>query len=76
GEMLYSAASTHLLSAILTMVGRRSTLTWARERLGPVECFRIGAWERDPQGIYIGGNQGARSARSLLAFGELYRNGG
>jgi CubicO group peptidase (beta-lactamase class C family) len=76
GEMLYSTASTHLLSAILTKVGRRSTLALAREWLGPVDGFRIGAWERDPQGTYLGGNQMAMSARSLLAFGELYRNGG
>ncbi|MFP5077142.1 serine hydrolase domain-containing protein [Rhizobium sp. YIM 134829] len=76
GPMLYSTASTHLLSAILTKVSGKSTLTLAREWLGPVEGFRIGAWERDPQGIYLGGNQMAMSARSLLAFGELYRNGG
>ncbi len=76
GAMLYSTASTHILSAILTKVGGRSTLVLAREWLGPVEGFHIGAWERDPQGIYLGGNQMAMSARSLLAFGELYRNGG
>ncbi|OQP86243.1 6-aminohexanoate hydrolase [Rhizobium rhizosphaerae] len=76
GDMLYSTASTHLLSAILTKVSGRSTLALAREWLGPVEGFRIGAWDRDPQGIYLGGNQMAMSARSLTAFGELYRNGG
>ena len=76
GQMLYSTASTHLLSAILTKVGGKSTLALAREWLAPVDGFRIGAWERDPQGIYLGGNQMAMTARSLLAFGELYRNGG
>jgi CubicO group peptidase (beta-lactamase class C family) len=76
GAMLYSTASTHLLSAILTKVGGKSTLALAREWLAPVDGFRITAWERDPQGIYLGGNQMAMSARSLLAFGELYRNGG
>lgn len=76
GAMLYSTASTHLLSAILTKVGEKSTLTLAREWLGPLDGFRIGAWERDPQGIYLGGNQMAMSARSLHAFGELYRKGG
>ncbi|APO76321.1 beta-lactamase/transpeptidase-like protein [Rhizobium etli 8C-3] len=76
GRMLYSTASTHLLSAILTKESGKTTLALAREWLGPVEGFRIGAWERDPQGIYLGGNQMAMSARSLLAFGELYRNGG
>lgn len=76
GDMLYSTASTHLLSAILTRVGRKSTLELAREWFAPVDDFRIGSWERDPQGIYLGGNQMAMTARSLLAFGELYRNGG
>ncbi|ASY59630.1 serine hydrolase [Sinorhizobium sp. CCBAU 05631] len=76
GRMLYSTASTHLLSAILTKVGGKSTLALARDWLGPLQGFRIGAWERDPQGIYLGGNQMAMSARSLLAFGELYRKGG
>lgn len=76
GDMLYSTASTHLLSAILTRVGRKSTLELAREWFAPVEDFRIGSWERDPQGIYLGGNQMAMTARSLLAFGELYRNAG
>ncbi|MFB9947405.1 serine hydrolase domain-containing protein [Rhizobium puerariae] len=76
GSMLYSTASTHLLSAILTKVGRKSTLALAREWLAPVDGFRIGAWERDPQGIYLGGNQMAMTARSLMAFGELYRHGG
>lgn len=76
GRMLYSTASTHLLSAILTKVSGRSTLALARDWLGPLDGFRIGSWDRDPQGIYLGGNQMAMSARSLLAFGELYRNGG
>ncbi|MCF3642256.1 beta-lactamase family protein [Rhizobium sp. TRM95111] len=76
GAMLYSTGSTHLLSAILTKVGGKSTLALARDWLGPLEDFRIGAWDRDPQGIYLGGNQMAMSARSLLAFGELYRRGG
>ncbi|MCV3241377.1 serine hydrolase domain-containing protein [Mesorhizobium sp. ZC-5] len=76
GGMLYSTASTHLLSAILTRVSGRSTRELARDWLGPLESFSIGGWERDPQGIYLGGNQMAMSTRSLLAFGELYRNGG
>jgi CubicO group peptidase (beta-lactamase class C family) len=76
GSMLYSTGSTHLLSAILTRVSRRSTLALAREWLGPVPGFAISDWDRDPQGIYLGGNQMAMSPRSLLAFGELYRRGG
>ncbi|TKT80366.1 serine hydrolase [Aquamicrobium sp. LC103] len=76
GGMLYSTGSTHLLSAILTKVGGKSTLALAREWLGPVDGFAIAGWDRDPQGIYFGGNQMAMTPRSLLAFGELYRNGG
>lgn len=76
GRMLYSTGSTHLLSAILTRVSGRSTLELAREWLEPLEDFAIADWMRDPQGIYFGGNQMAMSPRSMLAFGELYRNGG
>jgi CubicO group peptidase (beta-lactamase class C family) len=76
GAMLYSTGSTHLLSAILTRVTGRSTLELAREWLGRQEGFAISAWDRDPQGIYLGGNNMAMTPRSLLAFGELYLNGG
>jgi CubicO group peptidase (beta-lactamase class C family) len=76
GAMLYSTGSTHLLSSILTRKTGRSTLALARDWLGPVEDFSITDWERDPQGVYLGGNQMAMSTRSLLAFGELHRNGG
>ncbi|MET0526931.1 MAG: serine hydrolase [Microvirga sp.] len=76
GRMLYSTGSSHLLSAILTRRSGRSTLALARAWLGPLQDFSIADWERDPQGNYIGGNQMAMSAKSLLAFGELYRSGG
>lgn len=76
GGMLYSTGSTHLLSAILTRESGRSTLDLAREWLGAVDAFSIAGWERDPQGVYLGGNQMSMSAKSLLSFGELYRNGG
>src|SRR5690606_12622029 len=71
--MLYSTGSTHLLSAILTRRTGRSTLDLAREWLGRQEGFAIASWTRDPQGIYLGGNQMAMTTRSLLAFGEIYR---
>lgn len=76
GSMLYSTASSHLVSAILTKVGRKPTLQLARDWFEPVDGFRIGSWSRDRQGIYLGGNQMAMTARSLHAFGELYRRGG
>lgn len=76
GGMLYSTGNTHLLSAILTRVSGRSTLALARDWLAPLDGFAITDWLRDPQGIYFGGNQMAMTPRSLLAFAELYRNGG
>ncbi len=76
GPMLYSTASSHLLSAILTKVGGRPSLELARQWFEPVDGFRIGSWSRDRQGIYIGGNEMAMTTRSLHAFGELYRRGG
>lgn len=76
GRMQYSTASTHLVSAILTRATGRSTLDLARDWLGDVPGFAITGWERDPQGIYLGGNQMTMSTRSLLAFGALYANGG
>lgn len=76
GAMVYSTGSSHLLSAILARASGRSTLELAREWLGPQEGFEITAWDRDPQGIHLGGNNMAMSTRSLLAFGEIYRSGG
>lgn len=75
GSMLYSTGSTHLLSAILTKASGKTTLALARDWLSAAGV-RVTDWERDPQGIYLGGNQMAMTPRSLLAFGELYRRGG
>jgi CubicO group peptidase (beta-lactamase class C family) len=76
GRMLYSTGSTHLLSAILTRTSGRPMLDLAREWFSPLDGFAIGGWHKDPQGIYMGGNQMAMSTRSLALFGELYRRGG
>ncbi|MBM3604028.1 MAG: serine hydrolase [Alphaproteobacteria bacterium] len=76
GRMQYSTASTHLVAAILTRVTGRPLLDVARDWLGPIPGFRITGWDRDPQGIYLGGNQMAMSTRSLLAFGATYARGG
>lgn len=76
GGMLYSTGSSHLLSAILTRANGRSTLDLAREWLGQPLGIDIPAWDRDPQGVYFGGNNMTLSPRALLRFGELYRRGG
>lgn len=76
GAMQYSTGSTHLLSAILTQETGRSTLELARDWLGAIPDFAITGWERDPQGIYLGGNNMGMTPQGLLAFGEIYRNCG
>ncbi|WP_343347484.1 serine hydrolase [Sphingomicrobium sp. XHP0239] len=76
GRMLYSTGSTHLLSAMLTEASGRSTWELARDWLGMPLDIAIPQWERDQQGIYLGGNQMSMSPRGMARFGELYRLGG
>lgn len=76
GGMLYSTGNSHILSAALTRAAGRSTLALARDWLGVPLGIEVPAWQRDPQGIYFGGNNMLLSPRALLRFGELYRNGG
>ncbi len=76
GGMIYSTGSTHLLSAVLAKVGGKPVRTLAGEWLGPQAGFSIASWDTDPQGLHFGGNQMAMTPRSLLAFGEIYRNHG
>ncbi|MDQ2139096.1 serine hydrolase [Alcaligenaceae bacterium B3P038] len=76
GRMLYSTGSSHLLSAILTDASRRSTLQLAQRWLGEPLGIRFAGWDRDPQGVYLGGNNMALSARALFAFGDMMRAGG
>jgi CubicO group peptidase (beta-lactamase class C family) len=76
GRMLYSTGSTHLLSAILTRATGMSTLEYARTRLARPLGIELAGWTRDPQGVYFGGNEMLMRPADMLAFGELYRNGG
>ncbi|HEU0014247.1 MAG TPA: serine hydrolase [Longimicrobium sp.] len=76
GRMLYSTGSTHLLSAILTRATGRSTWAYANEKLAGPLGFRIRPWQRDPQGIYFGGNDMYLTPRQLLRVGQLYLDGG
>jgi CubicO group peptidase (beta-lactamase class C family) len=76
GAMLYSTGSWHVLSALLTRRAGRSTHSLARAWLGEPLGISVPPWQRDPQGIYMGGNNMLLSPRAMLRFGELYRNGG
>ena len=76
GALIYSTGTSHLTSAVLTAASDRSTLTLTRELLGEPMGITVPSWPADPQGVYFGGNEMRLSPRSLLAFGELYRNDG
>ena len=76
GRMLYSTGSTHLLSAILTRATGRSTWQYANEKLAEPLGFRIRPWQRDPQGIFFGGNDMYLTPRQMLRFGQLWLDGG
>ena len=75
-RMAYSTGNTHLLSAILTKVSGTSTWQFAQESLAKPLGFSLSRWPQDPQGIFFGGNDMLLTPRQMLAFGELYRNGG
>ena len=72
GEMIYSTGSSHLLSAILTRVTGMSTWQYATRYLARPLGITLPQWQRDPQGIYFGGNDMYLTPRAMLAFGNLY----
>ncbi len=75
-RFLYSTGNTHLLSAALTRASGVSTRAYATDRLlGPLG-LRVVAWQRDPEGIYFGGNNLSLRPQDLLALGRLYLDRG
>jgi CubicO group peptidase (beta-lactamase class C family) len=75
-RMIYSTGNSHLLSAILTKAAKMNTFEFARRYLAEPLGVPMTPWVRDPQGIYLGGNEMHWTPRGMLAFGELYLNGG
>jgi len=75
-RMLYSTGNTHLLSDILTKSTGKSTLQFARETLAQPLGFYLNGWTQDPNGVYFGGNNMELTPRQMIAFGEMYMNGG
>ncbi|MDH4064633.1 MAG: beta-lactamase family protein [Acidobacteriota bacterium] len=75
-RMEYSTGNSHLLSALLTRVTHQSTWQFAQQGLARPLGFRLPRWSQDPQGVYFGGNDMLMTPRQMVAFGELYLNGG
>ena len=76
GPMIYSTGSTHLLSAIITRNTGLSTHEFAQRHLMRPLGIELRPWQRDPQGIFFGGNDMYLTPREMLKFGTLYLNGG
>jgi CubicO group peptidase (beta-lactamase class C family) len=76
GQMIYSTGNSHLLSALITKAAKMSTFDFARRYLAEPLGIPLPPWVRDPQGIYFGGNEMQWTPRGMIAFGELYLNGG
>jgi CubicO group peptidase (beta-lactamase class C family) len=72
----YSTGDFHLLGAVLAEACGASLLELARGWIGRPLGIEVPAWTRDPQGLYMGGNNMALSPRAMLAFGEAMRKGG
>jgi CubicO group peptidase (beta-lactamase class C family) len=72
----YSTGDYHLLGAVLAEATGRSLHTLARDWIGAPLGVEIPPWIRDPQGLYLGGNEMAMSPRAMAAFGEAIRTGG
>ena len=75
-SMEYSTGTSHLLSAILTKVTKTSTWQFAQSTLGQALGTPLPRWTRDPQGIYLGGNEMLMTPRQMVAFGEVYLHEG
>ena len=75
-EFIYSTGNSHLLSAALARASGISTREYLdRHVLAPLGG-EVAAWERDPQGVHMGGNNLSLRPRDLVAFGELYLDEG
>lgn len=72
----YSTGNSHLISAILTRVSGKSTLAYARDALFRPLGIPLAPWDRDPQGVYLGGNNMRLRPRDLLKIGQLYLDEG
>jgi CubicO group peptidase (beta-lactamase class C family) len=72
----YSTGDYHLLGAVLSAATGRSLHALARDWIGAPLGVDVPPWIRDPQGLYLGGNEMALSPRAMAAFGEAIRTGG
>lgn len=76
GDMVYSTGTSHLLSAIITKATGVSTKVFAEKHLFRPMDIRVGGWDRDPQGYYMGGNNMALRPNDMSKIGQMMLDGG
>ena len=76
GRYIYSTGGWHVLGAVLSRATGRGLHSLASEWLSEPLDIRIPPWERDPQGLFLGGNQMGLTPRHLARVGEMVRQGG
>ena len=72
----YSTGNTHLLSAILTRAAGTDLISWGNRVLFRELGLPLRPWDRDGQGVYLGGNNMQFTPRELVTFGRLFLNFG
>tara|TARA_R110002096_G_scaffold278213_1_gene472225 strand:+ start:5644 stop:6663 length:1020 start_codon:yes stop_codon:yes gene_type:complete len=76
GTMVYSTGISHLLSVIISKASDMTTKAFAEEYLFNAMNIRIGGWDKDPQGYYMGGNNLSLKPTDLLKIGQLILDNG
>jgi len=72
----YNTFQAHLVSGIITKASGMNTLDFANKYLMSPLKISIKCWERDPQGIYFGGNHIFLTPRAMAKIGLLFLNNG
>ncbi|WP_308915253.1 serine hydrolase [Jannaschia sp. LMIT008] len=76
GRFIYSTGGWHVLGAVLARATGRDLHALARDWLARPLGIEIPRWDRDPQGLYLGGNQMGLTPRGLVRVAEMVRRGG
>lgn len=76
GRFIYSTGGWHVLGAVLARATGRDLHDLAQDWLAEPLDISIPSWDRDPQGLYLGGNQMGLTPRGLARVGEMVRQGG
>ena len=72
----YNTFQAHLVSGILTKASGMNNLDFANKYLMSPLKISIKCWERDPQGVYFGGNHMYFTPRDMARIGLLFLNNG